>query len=61
MSKHPAEQHPNANKSEAQIDHTVEDSFPASDPPSTGGKTRIESDEPQRGEKPERAKQDKSD
>jgi hypothetical protein len=44
------EQHPHAHKNEAQIDHTVEDSFPASDPPATGGKTRIESaDTPQHG------------
>jgi hypothetical protein len=37
------EVHPHAHKNEAQIDHAVEDSFPASDPPATGGKTRIES------------------
>jgi hypothetical protein len=30
---------------EEQIDHAVEDSFPASDPPSVGGTTRIEPDE----------------
>lgn len=35
------EKHPNADKSEKQIDKEVEDSFPASDPPSTGGTTRI--------------------
>jgi hypothetical protein len=60
MSKHLAEQHPHANKSESQIDHTVEDSFPASDPPSTGGKTRIEPAEAQRGKKHDHARQDKS-
>ncbi|MFM0038742.1 hypothetical protein PQQ53_18460 [Paraburkholderia strydomiana] len=35
------EKHPHADKSEKQIDKEVEDSFPASDPPSTGGTTRI--------------------
>ncbi|MBB5446648.1 MULTISPECIES: hypothetical protein [unclassified Paraburkholderia] len=36
------EKHPHAEKSEQQIDKQVEDSFPASDPPSTGGTTKIE-------------------
>jgi hypothetical protein len=40
MTQH-KEQHPHANKSEKQIDKQVEDSFPASDPPSTGGTTKI--------------------
>ena len=40
MTQH-KEQHPHANKSEKQIDKEVEDSFPASDPPSTGGTTKI--------------------
>jgi hypothetical protein len=35
------EKHPHADKSEKQIDREVEDSFPASDPPSTGGATKI--------------------
>ncbi|KAA1013735.1 hypothetical protein FVF58_08330 [Paraburkholderia panacisoli] len=35
------EKHPNSDKSEKQIDKQVEDSFPASDPPSTGGTTKI--------------------
>ncbi|PRX30839.1 hypothetical protein B0G75_106280 [Paraburkholderia sp. BL18I3N2] len=35
------EKHPHSNKSEKQIDKQVEDSFPASDPPSTGGITKI--------------------
>jgi hypothetical protein len=35
------EKHPHADKSEKQIDKEVEDSFPASDPPSTGGTTKI--------------------
>lgn len=50
------EQHPNADKSEKQIDEQVEESFPASDPPSTGGTTRIEPDDAaKRGEKPKDA------
>ena len=30
-------------KSEEDVDKVVEDTFPASDPPATGGSTRIES------------------
>ncbi|QXE07302.1 hypothetical protein BJG93_35755 [Paraburkholderia sprentiae WSM5005] len=48
------EQHPHSEKSEKQIDKQVEDSFPASDPPSTGGTTRIE---PERDK--EKAERDK--
>ena len=40
MTEH-KEKHPHSNKSEKQIDKEVEDSFPASDPPSTGGTTKI--------------------
>ena len=40
MTEH-KEKHPHSHKSEKQIDRQVEDSFPASDPPSTGGTTRI--------------------
>lgn len=40
MTEH-KEKHPHSNKSEKQIDKQVEDSFPASDPPSTGGTTKI--------------------
>ncbi|HVE09641.1 MAG TPA: hypothetical protein VNE00_20470 [Paraburkholderia sp.] len=36
------EQHPHADRSEKQIDESVEDTFPASDPPATGGTTRID-------------------
>ena len=35
------EKHPHSDKSEKQIEKEGEDSFPASDPPSTGGTTRI--------------------
>jgi hypothetical protein len=37
----PAEQHPHSNKSEKNVDKAVEDTFPASDPPSIGGVTKI--------------------
>ncbi|ASL48232.1 hypothetical protein bAD24_III12605 [Burkholderia sp. AD24] len=40
MTEH-KEKHPHSNRSEKQIDEQVEDSFPASDPPSTGGTTKI--------------------
>lgn len=43
------EKHPNADKSEKQIDKQVEDSFPASDPPSTGGTTKIVPDKDANG------------
>jgi hypothetical protein len=48
------EKHPHANRSEKNIDKAVEDSFPASDPPSTGGTTRIDPDS-----SPEHAKRDR--
>ena len=38
--QHP-EKHPNSEKSEHNIDEAVEDTFPASDPPSIGGVTKI--------------------
>ena len=47
------EQHPHADRSEKQIDKSVEDSFPASDPPATGGTTRIDPASPSpRGDGP---------
>jgi hypothetical protein len=51
MSKQHTEKHPHADKGEAQIDQAVEDSFPASDAPSTGGKTRLEPKEVQQKDK----------
>ncbi|MDQ7977600.1 hypothetical protein QYH69_10155 [Paraburkholderia sp. SARCC-3016] len=36
------EKHPHSERSEKNIDKAVEDSFPASDPPATGGTTRID-------------------
>jgi hypothetical protein len=41
----PKEQHPNSHREEEDVDKAVEDTFPASDPPSLGGVTRIESDD----------------
>ncbi|KND57794.1 hypothetical protein BSCH_00805 [Candidatus Paraburkholderia schumanniana] len=41
------EQHPNSDRDAEDLDRAVEDTFPASDPPATGGVTRIESDEEQ--------------
>ncbi len=43
MATRPKEQNPT--KSEEAVDKAVEDTFPASDPPATGGTTRIESEE----------------
>jgi hypothetical protein len=39
------EQNPHSERNEEGVDKAIEDSFPASDPPSTGGVTRIETDE----------------
>ena len=49
--KHHTEKHPHADKNESQIDQAVEDTFPASDAPSTGGKTRLEPRETQHKDK----------
>jgi hypothetical protein len=38
------EQRPHADRDDEDIDKAVEDTFPASDPPATGGVTRIEPD-----------------
>jgi hypothetical protein len=39
------EQHPHSERDDDDLDRAVEDTFPASDPPATGGVTRIETDE----------------
>jgi hypothetical protein len=39
------EQNPHSERGENEVDKAVEDSFPASDPPATGGVTRIETDD----------------
>jgi len=41
---HLKEENPTHDKSEEMIDEGLEESFPASDPPATGGITRIEDD-----------------
>jgi hypothetical protein len=38
------EKHPHSERAEHHVDKAVEDTFPASDPPSTGGVTRLEPD-----------------
>lgn len=45
MTSTPKEQHPGSEKSEDVVDKSIEDTFPASDPPATGGTTRIERDD----------------
>jgi hypothetical protein len=39
------EQNPHSERDEEIVDKAVEDTFPASDPPATGGVTRIETDD----------------
>ena len=38
----PKEQNPTSERSDENVDRAVEDTFPASDPPASGGTTRIE-------------------
>lgn len=45
MATSPKEQNPTSDKSEDGVDKAVEDTFPASDPPATGGTTRIDSED----------------
>ncbi|MFL9961745.1 hypothetical protein PQR02_11700 [Paraburkholderia sediminicola] len=45
MATTPKQQNPASDKSEEDLDKAVEDTFPASDPPATGGTTRIESED----------------
>lgn len=45
MATNPKQQNPASDKSEEDVDKAVEDTFPASDPPATGGTTRIESED----------------
>ncbi|SEJ41034.1 hypothetical protein [Paraburkholderia diazotrophica] len=60
MSTGKKEQHPNSDKPEHVVDKAIEDTFPASDAPATGGTTRIESDKDTRDKgKPERSKDEK--
>jgi len=41
MEKGKKEKHPHAEKREELVETAVEDTFPASDPPATGGITRV--------------------
>jgi hypothetical protein len=41
----PKEQNTHSERDDEDVDRAVEESFPASDPPATGGVTRIEHDE----------------
>ncbi|SFP99711.1 hypothetical protein [Ralstonia sp. NFACC01] len=41
MEKGKKEKHPHAHKREELVEKAVEDTFPASDPPATGGITRV--------------------
>ena len=45
MTTKPKEQKPTTEKSEDDIDKAIDDTFPASDPPATGGTTRIKSED----------------
>ncbi|RFU44993.1 hypothetical protein [Paraburkholderia sp. DHOC27] len=45
MANNPKQQHSAGSKSEEDLDKGIEDTFPASDPPATGGTTRIESED----------------
>ncbi|MDR3386179.1 MAG: hypothetical protein P4L92_03935 [Rudaea sp.] len=45
MATKPSEQNPKSDKSEEDVDNALEDTFPASDPPATGGSTRVQSDD----------------
>ncbi|MCC8405794.1 hypothetical protein LJ655_28725 [Paraburkholderia sp. MMS20-SJTN17] len=45
MATNPKQRNPSGDKSEEDVDKAVEDTFPASDPPATGGTTRIESED----------------
>jgi hypothetical protein len=45
MATKPKEQKPASEKSEDDIDRNIDDTFPASDPPATGGTTRIKSED----------------
>ena len=45
MATNPKQHNPASDKSEEDVDKAVEDTFPASDPPATGGTTLIESED----------------
>lgn len=45
MATHPKQENRANEKSEEDVDKAVEDTFPASDPPATGGTTKIQSED----------------
>ncbi|WP_168669644.1 hypothetical protein [Paraburkholderia sp. SG-MS1] len=45
MTTAPKQKNSASDKSEDEVDQAIEDTFPASDPPATGGTTRIESED----------------
>ncbi|SAK89294.1 hypothetical protein AWB77_04879 [Caballeronia fortuita] len=45
------EQHPHSERDDEDLDKAVEDTFPASDPPATGGVTRIETEDDEKDDK----------
>ncbi len=46
------EQHPHSEHRDDDLDRAVEDTFPASDPPATGGVTRIEDEKKDHDDSP---------
>jgi hypothetical protein len=61
MQKRKAEANPTSERPEDAVDKAVEDTFPASDPPATGGTTRIESeDESDSPDNADKSKQQKT-
>jgi hypothetical protein len=50
------EKHPHSEREEHHVDKAVEDTFPASDPPSTGGVTRLEPDKKKEQEQKDASK-----
>jgi len=45
MATTPTEQNPNSKNSDDLVDESIEETFPASDPPAIGGTTRIVTDD----------------
>ena len=45
MATTPTEQNPNSKNSDDLVDESIEETFPASDPPAAGGTTRIGTDD----------------
>ncbi|CAB3792354.1 hypothetical protein [Pararobbsia alpina] len=54
------EQHPSSSKAEKNVDKAIEDTFPASDPPSIGGVTKIKQPAPNKEATKKSTKQKRS-